>query len=259
MTKKTKILIAAIAAFLAAAVIIGIVIIANRNNNPADESEPDPVSGTDSNPNSATESKPEQESSPEESSPEESIPEQESDPVLYDDGPADPESIFQTVCSADDALALARRSNVPVFEQRGCTSGKEVWDGFYQAVSRGESAQVLCASYYTLDPAHVSPELYEQEKDQYPRLFFSLLSYDGETYTVKVRQSDRKELDHEDQFPYLLHLTGKMPGGTAFATYDNYVLVDDPTATMEGIWAGILSSQAFAGYRHYIAYQDTAG
>ena len=168
-------------------------------------------------------------------------------------------SLFDVVCSADEALERAKAGGAVVMEKLKVTSGKEVWDAFYSAVSAGKSASVLCASYYTLDPAHVSPELYEQEKDQYPRLFFSLLSYDGETYTVKVRQSDRKELDHEDQFPYLLHLTGKMPGGTAFATYDNYVLVDDPTATMEGIWAGILSSQAFAGYRHYIAYQDTAG
>ena len=37
------------------------------------------------------------------------------------------ESIFQTVCSADDALELARDSGLPVFERQGCTSGNEVW------------------------------------------------------------------------------------------------------------------------------------
>ena len=168
-------------------------------------------------------------------------------------------SLFDAICSADEALDKARSSAVVVMEGLKCTSGKEVWDGFYQAVSRGESAQVLCATYYTLDPERVSPELYAREKDQYPVLFFSLVAYDGKTYTVKVRQSDRKELDHEDQFPYLLHLTGNAPRNASFATYDNYVLVDDPTATMEGIWAGIFSSYAPAGYHHFVVYQDTAG
>lgn len=168
-------------------------------------------------------------------------------------------SLFDAICSADEALDKAKNSAVVVMEGLKCTSGKEVWDGFYQAVSRGESAQVLCARYYTLDPAHVSPELYNEEKDNYPMLFFSLVAYDGKTYTVKVRQSDRKELDHEDQFPYLLHLTGSAPRDASFATYDNYVLVDDPTATMEGIWAGIVSSYAPAGYHHFVVYQDTAG
>lgn len=35
----------------------------------------------------------------------------------------DLEALFQTVCSADDALGLARKSNIPVFELQGCTSG----------------------------------------------------------------------------------------------------------------------------------------
>nr|MBQ4456749.1 hypothetical protein [Clostridia bacterium] len=75
------------------------------------------------------------------------------------------ESIFQTVCSADDALELARDSGLPVFEQQGCTSGNEVWDTFFQTVSKGTPASVLCAHYYVLDKERMSAELYAEEKD----------------------------------------------------------------------------------------------
>ena len=168
-------------------------------------------------------------------------------------------SLFDEVCSADESLKKAKESNVVVMEGLRCTSGKAVWDAFFKAVSAGKSARVLCAHYYTLDPERVSPELYAREKDQYPKLFFYLVEYDGETYSVKVRLSDERELDYEDTFPYLLHFTGKAPRNAAYDTYDNYVLLDDPTATMEGIWAGIVSSQANAGYHHCILYQDITG
>lgn len=167
-------------------------------------------------------------------------------------------SLFDTVCSADEALAAARDSAVVVMEGLKCTSGQAVWDSFYQTVNRGEAAQVLCAEYYTLDPDHVSPELYAREKDQYPMLFFSLLEYDGDTFTVKVRQSDTEELDHQDVYPYLLHFTGDAPRRSPYSSYDTYVLVDDPTATMEGIWAGMVSSSSLiaTGYRHDTVFQN---
>ena len=164
--------------------------------------------------------------------------------------------LFDTVCTADEALSAAKEARVVVIEGLQCTSGKDVWDAFYKTVSAGKQAKVLCARYYTLNPDGMSAELYEQEKDQYPRLFFCLLQYDGKTYTVTVRKSDEAEPEHQDTFPYLLHLTGDAPPTGIYATYDNYVLLDDPTATWEGIEAGIFSSQFGAGYRHYTVYSD---
>ena len=172
----------------------------------------------------------------------------------------DLEALFQTVCSADDALELARKSNIPVFELQGCTSGNETWDTFFQTVSNGTPASVLCAHYYVLDKEHMSAELYEEEKDEYPKLFFYLVEYDGTEYSVKVRESTVEAVDYQESFKYLLHFTGDAPSSTAlYSSYDNYVLVDDPTATWEGIWAGMVSSQLGAGYKHFTVYRNYLG
>lgn len=169
------------------------------------------------------------------------------------------ESIFQTVCSVDDALKLVRDSGLPVFERQGCTSGNDVWDTFFQTVCKGTPASVLCAHYYVLDKDHMSAELYAEEKDKYPKLFFYLVEYDGTVYSVKVRESTVETLDYQESFKYLLHLTGDAPSTALFSNYDNYVLVDDPSATWEGIIAGMVSSQAGAGYKHCTVYRNYLG
>lgn len=171
----------------------------------------------------------------------------------------DLESIFQTVCSADDALELAGKSDLPVFERQGCTSGKDAWDKFYETVSKGTPAAVLCADYYTLDSEHMSAELYEEEKDKYPKLFFSLVEYDGTVYSVKVRESSVEALDYQQSFRYLLHFSGDAPATARYSGYDNYVLVDDPSATWESIMAAMVSSQSSAAIRHHTVYRDYIG
>jgi hypothetical protein len=166
------------------------------------------------------------------------------------------ESLFQMVCSADDALELSKKTSTVVFERRGCTSGNEVWDAFYQAVSSESPASVLCAHYYVLDKEHMSEELYEEEKDQYPKLFFYLIEYDGKEYSVKTRESTVEAIDDQETFKDLLHFTGEAPATALYSTYDNYVLVDDSSATWEGIVAGMVSSQFGAGYKHCTEYRN---
>ena len=169
------------------------------------------------------------------------------------------ESLFQTVCTADEALALAKKTDAVVFEERGCTSGKEVWDAFYRAVSGNSPASVLCAHYYVLDRERVSEELYEEEKDQYPKLFFYLVEYDGKEFSVKTRDSTEEKPDQQETFRYLQHYTGDAPSTALYSSYDNYVLIDDPDATWDEIMAGMASSQLNAGYRHCTIYNDCLG
>ena len=85
------------------------------------------------------------------------------------------DELYKKVCSADEALALAREKGALVIEERGVTSGKDSWDDFLKTASAGKAASILCAKYYTLDKDHMSEELYEQEKDQYPCLYFYLV------------------------------------------------------------------------------------
>ena len=167
------------------------------------------------------------------------------------------ESLFQTVCSADEALELAKKSDAVVFEDNSCTSGNEVWESFFQSVSSKSPASVLCAHYYTLDKEHVSEELYEKEKDLYPQLFFCLLEYDGKEYSLKSRESSVKEPDYQEKFKYLLHFTGDVPDTSPyFTSFDDYVLVDDSSLTLEDILVSMTSSQLDKIYKHFTIYSD---
>ena len=169
-------------------------------------------------------------------------------------------TLFETVCPADEALEQSRKTGAVVFEKQGCTSGNDVWDAFYQTAMGGSPAAVLCAHYYVLDKENVSPELYEEEKDQYPKTFFSLIEFDGKEYAVQTRESDAEAPGDRETFPYLLHRTGDAPSAEAlFSSYDIYVLAEDPEVTMEDIWAGLASSQSGAVIRHCIVYQNYFG
>ncbi|MBR5974350.1 MAG: hypothetical protein IK020_04115 [Clostridiales bacterium] len=166
------------------------------------------------------------------------------------------EEIFQKKCSADEALELAKRSDVVVFEDVGCTFGQEVWDAFYKSVSDGLPAAVLCANYYTLDGQNMSEELYEQEKDNYPVLYFTLLEYDGKEFSIQVRDSSSDKLDRRETFKYLNHYTGDAPATAIYKHYEYYVLVDDADTTWEQIEQGNFSSQYGDMIRHSTVYTN---
>lgn len=165
--------------------------------------------------------------------------------------------LFDTVRTADEALNASKKSSVVVMEGMKCTYGEKIWDKFYQTVSQGISASVLCARYYELNKDGISEALYEIEKDLYPMLFFYMLEYDGDVFTVTVRQSTEKEPEYKESFKYLMHYTGDAPKQASFSSYDYYVLVDDRRVTWEKIEAGMVSSQAGAGAKHCSVYQNT--
>lgn len=154
------------------------------------------------------------------------------------------ESLFQKVCSADEALAEAKKSNTVVFETHGCSSGKKVWKSFYDSVAAGTPASVLCADYYVLDRAHVSNELYEQEKGHYPCLYFKLIEYNGKEFTVTTRDSKSSKIESKATYKYLLHMTGQAPELSMIQEYDRYVLANDHTLTWEKIERSLVSSQS---------------
>lgn len=166
-------------------------------------------------------------------------------------------SLFDTIYTADEALIASKKSSVVVFEGMKCTAGEKIWNKFYQTVSQGNPASVLCAQYYEHNKNGVSEELYEAEKDLYPMLFFYKLEYDGDTFTVTVRQSTEKEPEFEERFKYLMHYTGDAPAQASFSSYDYYVLVDDRRVTWEEIAAGMVSSQVGAGVKHCSVYRNT--
>ena len=52
-------------------------------------------------------------------------------------------SLFNVVCTADEALARAKNAGIPVMEDHRCTAGQDTWDAFYMTVSAGNPSQVL--------------------------------------------------------------------------------------------------------------------
>ena len=175
--------------------------------------------------------------------------------ISCSDGNKTPQDDFPLL-NADEALSWAKQNGVAVTEDGKCTYGLEIFERFYENAENGIPCAVSCAHYYTLKKESVSEELYNAEKNTYPRLFFVSLEYDGENYKITVRKSDIAETDYSGFFRYLKHFTGEAPATATFSTYSYYVLVDDPEATWEGIQKGLFSSQSDAGYRHYSVLSD---
>ena len=168
-------------------------------------------------------------------------------------------TLFDTVCTADEALEKAKASDTVVLEFKGCTSGSEIWDGFYERADKGLPASVLCARYYTLDKEHVSEELYEEDKDKFPKLYFCLIEYDGDEFNVKIRKSDESTVESQETYKCLLRMTGGAPETALFDSYVRYVLCDDPALTWNDIEKSMISSVSPGFIKHCPVYEEYKG
>ena len=167
--------------------------------------------------------------------------------------------LFNKILSADEALAEAKKTDTVVFEDTEITSGKDVWESFCKKASKGKTASVLCAHYYTLDEQNISEELYEQEKDEYPVLYFYLIEFDGHQYSIKTRDSKLADIETDETFKYLLHFTGKGPSTAIYEDYEYYILADDADLTLEQLEKSLFSSQLTDHIRHYFVYSNYSG
>ena len=150
---------------------------------------------------------------------------------------------FSVDIPADEILTAVKEGGWVVTENSRMSAGEEIMHAFYDACMRGESGSVSIAEYYTLDPIRVSAELYAQEKDSYPRIFLTELSFDGEEYHVVTRWSVEAEPEIDARYPYLLHFAGDAPVPYAlYDRYDRYVLAENAELTMEKIERAMVSS-----------------
>ena len=172
-------------------------------------------------------------------------------------GPS-PEEIFENnkLLTAEEALEWAYNNPVVVQDDTHITSGKEIWDSFFDSVNTKKPASVMCVYNYVLHEEGISPELYEKEKDLYPQLFFCMLRYDGEEFHVKMRKSDETELDTDETYKYLLHLSAENPDTALYRYTDKYVLVNDSSVTWEKLQRSMISSQSGDWIKHSTVYID---
>jgi len=162
----------------------------------------------------------------------------------------------EKVCPANEALEWAKSRDAVVFEDGRLTSGEDVWGKFYENAGKGKKCAVLVADYMTLDNVNMSEELYEQEKDNYPVMELYLLEYDGDVFTINIRESDKKDTSETKSFKYLLHFTGDAPSQALYKTYDEYVLVNDPDLTHERIIESMVSSILEMHVEHFTVYRN---
>ncbi|MDR1705631.1 MAG: hypothetical protein LBS19_13230 [Clostridiales bacterium] len=151
----------------------------------------------------------------------------------------------------DYSLEDAKRDGCVVQEDGKITAGQAVWDAFLANTEENKPATVRLVFYYTLDDLNVSEEYYEENKDNYPKMYIEDLVYDGESYTVSLTDESG---DYVRTYKYLRHFTGDMRAGARYDRYSYYVLVDDLEVTWERIEYGMLSSRLGDGIDHHRVY-----
>lgn len=144
---------------------------------------------------------------------------------------------------AEQLLKQVKKSDFVVHEDGDVVSGQEIWAEFYEAVMAGEPAVVKIADYYDIDRDRVSPEFYEENKDDYPVIYLAELSYDGKEYTYRSINGLDGVNGYTRVYSYLMRYED-IPGEQATFTFcERYVLVNDNTVTYERLQYGLYSAQ----------------
>ena len=152
------------------------------------------------------------------------------------------ENLFKTKGEASTCYDKLKEEDIVMIENQNCTYGYDLWKEFYNKVDNKKEATMLCVIKYELKKEHVADEVYESLKNNYPILYLYLVEYDGENFNLKIRNCTNSEIESQDTYKYLLRFEGNYPAYTNNATYEKYVLVDDPTLTWEGYTTSVLSS-----------------
>lgn len=157
---------------------------------------------------------------------------------------ATPDTIFPITMSAEEMLQKAIEEDFVVMQEFDFLNGEERWKEFNETTGDGNPATITVARYYTLDEEGVSEEYYEENKDEYPKIFFLTLSFDGETYTLTDRPGTMEEAERVSSYPYLVKFEGEPSSPSAlFDRYEYYVLVHDKDVTWKELEWGMFSSQ----------------
>ncbi len=151
---------------------------------------------------------------------------------------------FPTTMSADEMLQKAIEEDFVVMYEFQFLNGEEKWKAFFETTNAGNPATISIAHYYTLDKVGVSEEYYEANKDEYPKIFFLSLSFDGERYTLTDRPGYMEEAEMVRSYPYLVKFEGEPSSASAlFDRYEYYTLVHDKNVTWKELEWGMFSSQ----------------
>jgi len=156
----------------------------------------------------------------------------------------------------DTALEDAIQAGYVVIEDGEPTQGQNIWKYFYELTRQGKPASVTVAKYTTLDPQRCDYAYYEVFGGDYPSLGLYQLSYDGNVYTLTVKDSGEV---YTKTYEYLMcydttenfAASSQIPGRRL-----EYVLTHDNTVTWDQLWNGMISSQAGAYIEYSPIYRE---
>lgn len=147
-------------------------------------------------------------------------------------------------------LSKAKDSGLVVHENGHVTSGQDSFAYFLAETEKGNPATVFFADYYTLlDPSHYDPNYYEEIKDDYPKLFISELTFDGEKYHHIQYENGKKIVA---TYAYLVRsykpADPRKPNDTEGSTLV-YMLSDAPDASFNDWIRATASSSVFGDFK----------
>jgi len=120
------------------------------------------------------------------------------------------------------------------------TSGQSVWEEFVSCAEKETPSMVRLAFYYTLDKENISPEHYEEIKDDYPALYIQDLRYDGKEYTLCYAENREKYVYN---YKHLKRFENNSPPSSAvYSSAVYYYLLNDPDITYGQISKAMFSS-----------------
>ena len=153
--------------------------------------------------------------------------------------PWNPDSIifsYPSSMPASEIYADVKKGGWVVFNGNFIMAGDNIWNEFYEKVSRGEPATVNIASYYTLDYANASPEYIQYFGKEYPKIFLKEVIYDGETFKSMTRYSIQNGIESRGEYQYLVKSEDSPSSSTAKYGYRvTYFLCDRNDLTYQQI------------------------
>jgi len=150
-----------------------------------------------------------------------------------------------------DVLKQAREDGYAVMEDGEPTSGREIWQDFYEKTQRGEPASIRIARWYNLDPERCDETYYAAYKEDYPAIYYEEICFDGKFYQV-LKQDDNRS--YIPTYKYLLEFEterGSQYSHEEPTTVIRYVLTNEEDVQWEDLWYGMLSSAMVEPIDHY--------
>ncbi len=136
---------------------------------------------------------------------------------------------YPSSMSAEDIYTDVLQKEWIVFNASEIICGIELWHEFYTKAMNGEPSSVKIANYY-------QDTEYEFEKDKYPLISLTDISYDGSSYKI-LNCNGGEDKYSENNYKYLIKYE--------LENQDAYILVNENSYTYKQLYDSLFSANSF--------------